>query len=417
MDRDGVLNREIVRDGRPFPPAAIEQLEILPEAQKACALLRAAGFLLIGVTNQPDIARGTQTIETVELMNRRVKQELCLDAIRFCPHDDSDHCACRKPSPGLLLEEARSHNINMKASFMVGDRWKDVAAGQQAGCCTIFIDHGYSEKGSSGHDFQAPDLLAAAYWILEQGDPMNKQSEWRTKIFADGADLAAMTRLAADPQIHGFTTNPSLMRKAGVNDYERFAREVLAIIPDRPISFEIFSDDLDEMEQQALQISKWGTNVYVKVPVTNTRGVSTSPIIRSLASKGVKQNITAMLTLSQIKSTLDALENAPPSFVSMFAGRIADTGVDPVPIMAAAVEMLKARPQVELIWASPREILNLVQANAIGCHIITLTPELLGKLHMFGKALDELSLETVQMFYRDAQAAGLKLNVPPAGPD
>jgi len=409
LDRDGVLNRAIVRGGRPFPPASVEELEILPEARRACAMLRGAGFLLIGVTNQPDIARGTQTLEAVERLNHQIEREFGLDALRFCPHDDHDHCSCRKPSPGLLLDEAHARGIDLAASFMVGDRWRDIEAGQRAGCRSIFIDRGYNELPSTGHDFAAPDLEAAAEWILSQGDPMNSQSEWKTKIFADGADLASMARLAADPQIKGFTTNPTLMRKAGVSDYERFACEVLTKIHDRPICFEVLSDDLGEMERQALRISSWGQNVYVKVPVTSTEGVSTVPIMRSLAEANVKLNITAILTLAQVESAATALENASSAFISIFAGRIADTGRDPVPLMAAAVEMLKGHPQLELLWASPREILNLVQANEVGCHIITLTPDLLAKLPLFGKSLEEFSLETVHMFYRDAQAAGLKL--------
>ena len=413
LDRDGVLNRAIVRDGRPFAPARVEDLEILPEARTACALLRAAGFLLIGVTNQPDIARGTQTIEAVEEIHRLLQRELGLDAIRFCPHDDTDRCSCRKPAPGLLLEEASLRNIDLSASYMVGDRWKDTEAGQRAGCRTIFINRGYREPRGSGCDFEAADLREAALWILERGTPMDRQTDWKTRIFADGADLPSMLRLASDPRICGFTTNPTLMRKVGVTDYERFAREVLAGIPDRPISFEVFADTLDDMERQGLRIAGWGGNVYVKVPVTNTAGLSTAPVIRSLASRGAKVNVTAVLTLDQVQDTIQALEGAPSAFISVFAGRIADTGRDPVPIMAAAVEMLKSRSNLELIWASPREILNLVQANAIGCHIITLTPDLLGKLPLFGKSLEEFSLETVQMFHRDAQAAGLKLDTLP----
>jgi transaldolase len=219
-----------------------------------------------------------------------------------------------------------------------------------------------------------------------------------------------MITLARDPRISGFTTNPTLMRQAGVRDYEAFAREVLRAIPDRPISFEVFSDDLEEMRQQALYISSWGDNVYVKVPVTNTKGEFTAPVLRSLACCGVKVNVTALMTLEQVKWVADSIEDGPSSFISVFAGRIADTGRDPVPLMAAAVEALRSYPRIELIWASPRELLNLVQADACGCHIITMTPDLLKKMATIGKDLDEFSLDTVKMFYDDARAAGFTLD-------
>jgi transaldolase len=234
----------------------------------------------------------------------------------------------------------------------------------------------------------------------------------RVKLFADGADLASMLRLAADPRIEGFTTNPTLMRKAGIRDYEAFAREALARISGRPVSFEVFSDDLDEMARQARYIASWGENVNVKIPVTNTRGESTTPILRALAEEGVKLNVTALMTLAQVEMVSEALAAAAPSFVSVFAGRIADTGRDPLPIMSAAVDRLKAFPHLELIWASPRELLNVFQADAAGCHVITATPDLLKKLDLVGKDLDEFSLDTVKMFHEDARAAGFSLELP-----
>jgi transaldolase len=244
---------------------------------------------------------------------------------------------------------------------------------------------------------------------------MNSQqmnAQHRVKIFADGADLATMRRLAADPLIQGFTTNPTLMRQAGVGDYETFARDVLASVSGRPVSFEVFADELDEMERQALAIAAWGPNVYVKIPVTNTRGVSTAPVLRSLAAHGVSVNVTALLTLAQVEAATEALARSRAACISVFAGRIADTGRDPVPVMAAAVECLRPYPQLELIWASPRELLNVMQASAVGCHIITVTPDLLKKLALVGKDLDQYSLETVKMFYEDGQKAGLSLQVP-----
>lgn len=238
---------------------------------------------------------------------------------------------------------------------------------------------------------------------------MKNLSDLKVKIFADGADKAGMLELYRNPLIRGFTTNPTLMRKAGVTDYRAFAREILAVIPDRPISFEVLSDEFDEMERQALEISSWGENVYVKIPITNTRGQWSGDLVRRLVRAGVKLNVTAILALDQVRDICPYLADASSAYVSVFAGRIADTGRDPVPLMAAAVELLRPYPNLELIWASPRELLNIFQADAIGCHIITVTHDILGKLHLVGKDLHEYSLETVRMFYNDAQNAGYDL--------
>jgi transaldolase len=231
----------------------------------------------------------------------------------------------------------------------------------------------------------------------------------RVKIFADGADLSGMTRLANEPFIKGFTTNPTLMRKAGVTNYETFARQVLEKITDRPVSFEVFSDEFDQMARQTRLISSWGANVYVKIPVTNTRGESAAALISQLSGEGLKLNITALMTVEQVRQVSGALRNGTPSIVSIFAGRIADTGCDPLPIMVEALQILKATPSAELLWASPREVLNVIQANQIGCHIITVTTDLLAKLKILGKDLNDYSLETVEMFYNDACAAGYSL--------
>jgi len=220
-----------------------------------------------------------------------------------------------------------------------------------------------------------------------------------------------MCALYRHPLIRGFTTNPTLMRKAGITDYENFARGVLAAIPDRPISFEVFSDDFEEMEQQALKIASWGHNVYVKIPVTNTHGEPSTPLIRRLSSKGVKLNITALMTLQQVSDVTEAMVGCPSGCISIFAGRIADTGRDPVPLMREAVEILRSCGNLELIWASPRELLNVFQADSIGCHIITATNEILNKLPLVGKDLNEYSLETVKMFRDDAVKAGFELNL------
>jgi transaldolase len=229
------------------------------------------------------------------------------------------------------------------------------------------------------------------------------------KIFADGADLPGMLDLYRKPYIKGFTTNPTLMRKSGITDYRAFAREVLAAIPDRPISFEVLSDDIKEMERQADAIAGWGQNVYVKVPVTNTRGESTCALVRALSHRGVKVNVTALLPLEQVRTVVDAVAGGAPACVSVFAGRLADTGIDPVPLMKQAVELLRAAPNAELIWASPRELLNIFHADQIGCHIITVTHDILQKLPLVGRDLHEYSLDTVKMFHRDAEQAGFTL--------
>ena len=231
----------------------------------------------------------------------------------------------------------------------------------------------------------------------------------RTRIFADGADTESLLALAALPYIQGFTTNPTLMRKAGVADYRGFARDVLDQITDRPISFEVFSDEPAEMRVQAIEIASWGPNVYVKIPVTTTRGEPMTDLVRDLSASGVQVNVTALMTEDQVETVSGALEGGAPSCVSVFAGRIADTGRDPLPIMSAALRTLAQVPTAELIWASPREVLNILQADAIGCHIITVTYDLLGKLRLLGKDLDEYSLETVRMFHDDAHRAGYSL--------
>lgn len=229
------------------------------------------------------------------------------------------------------------------------------------------------------------------------------------KVFADGADIPSIRKLAEDPLIAGFTTNPTLMRKAGVADYEQFARELVDCVTDRPISFEVFSDDFDEMRRQALKIASWSDNVFVKIPITNTEGVSSLALVRGLTRAGVKLNITALMAPQQVRAAAAALEGGTAAFVSVFAGRIADTGREPEPVMAEALEILRPLPDVRLIWASPREVLNIVQADRIGCHVITVTPDLLAKIELLGRDLSAFSLDTVRMFHRDAAGAGYVL--------
>ncbi len=231
-------------------------------------------------------------------------------------------------------------------------------------------------------------------------------SDLSIKIFADGADLDGIREMAGNPMIKGFTTNPTLMRKAGVADYKAFALDVLKIVPERPVSFEVFADEFDEMEAQALEIASWGDNVNVKIPVTNTQGISAAPLVGRLSGKGVKVNVTAVFTLDQVEEIIAVLDPSTPAILSVFAGRIADSGRDPIPHMEKAVGIARAKPEAEILWASPRELLNILQADAAGCHIITVTNDVLKKLGNIGKDLGEFSRETVQMFYDDASAAG-----------
>lgn len=231
----------------------------------------------------------------------------------------------------------------------------------------------------------------------------------QVKLFQDGADLGAMIEAKKRGVVSGFTTNPSLMRKAGVSDYKAFAQQAIAAIPDLPISFEVFSDDFETMEREAREIARWGGDTYVKIPITNSKGESSAPLIAKLSAEKFSLNVTAILTLDQVEVVAAAAQPDARTIVSVFAGRIADTGVDPIPLMSKSVAILKHLPRAELLWASPREVLNVVQAEECGCHIITATPDIVAKIVMLGKDLRQYSLETVKMFYEDARAAGFKL--------
>ena len=231
----------------------------------------------------------------------------------------------------------------------------------------------------------------------------------KVKLFQDGADLGSMIAARGRGLVSGYTTNPTLMRKAGITDYKQFALQVIAAIPDMPISFEVFSDDFETMEREAREIASWGGDTYVKIPITNTKGESAGPLISKLSKEGFSLNVTAMLTLDQVDTVAAAVSPSSRTIVSVFAGRVADTGVDPVPVMTEAVRRLRSLPKAELLWASPREVLNIAQAEACGCHIITATPDIIAKLPLTGKDLSQYSLETVKMFYDDARAAGYKL--------
>jgi transaldolase len=238
---------------------------------------------------------------------------------------------------------------------------------------------------------------------------MTSVEQLNIKLFSDGADIESILSMYKDPKIQGFTTNPTLMRKAGITDYEAFGRKVLAAVPDRPVSLEVFADDLSNMGIQARKIATWGPNVNVKIPVTNTSGEFTGPLLKTLSSEGVILNITAVMTVHQVKLIAECLDPETPAIISVFAGRIADTGVDPIPVMTDCLAALKHRPKAELLWASPRELLNVFQADEVGCHIITATPDILAKLKLAGKDLAEYSLDTVKMFFTDAKSAGYSI--------
>jgi len=238
---------------------------------------------------------------------------------------------------------------------------------------------------------------------------MKKVEELKVKIFADGAEKAGMLEMAEKSWVQGLTTNPTLMRKVGISDYKAFAKDILGLICEKPISFEVFSDEFTEMERQAMEIASWGDNVYVKVPITNTRREPIYPLIQKLVTRKVKLNVTALMTLEQVKHTVEVLNPAVPSYISVFAGRIADTGRDPLPLMVDSLKVMKTNPKAELIWASPRELLNIFQADEIGCHIITVTNDILKKLSLIGYDLSEYSLDTVKMFYKDGKAAGFEI--------
>lgn len=415
FDRDGVLNRAVVVEGKPYPPASVDVVEVPADVPTLVSRLKQFGLLAIGVTNQPDVARGTQSRQAADALNEHVARLVGLDALASCYHDNSEGCACRKPRPGMLLDAAARWGIDLDRSFLIGDRWRDVDAGRQAGVRTVFIDYSYREqRPDPPANATVQTLEDAVTWIVDEisreaaaGTP--SADSLRIKLFADGADRAGILEMYGNPRIKGFTTNPTLMRKAGIADYAAFARDILGAVPDRPISFEVFSDEFDEMERQAMAIASWGEHVYVKIPITNTRRDSSIPLIERLTHAGVKLNVTALMTLGQVRDVCTAVSGGAATVVSVFAGRIADTGRDPVPMMAAARELTRLAPNAELLWASPRELLNIFQADAVGCDIITATNDILKKLELVGKDLDQFSLETVEMFRNDAVKAGFAL--------
>lgn len=417
LDRDGVLVVPEIRNGRSYAPRSLAAFSIYPDAADSLARLKAAGYLLVVVTNQPDIGNGLVSANVVNEMHRLMAEALPIDHIEMCPHSQSEGCSCRKPKPGMLINAARLYGIDLAASIMVGDRFSDLEAGRAAGCRTIFMDPDHvGEVKSDAADFAVRSLTEAADAILNKvpdngGTAMSALNGLKVKIFADGADLDGILEMAKLPYIKGFTTNPTLMRKAGVTNYEAFARSLLEKITQHPISFEVFADDFPGMIAQARAIASWGKNVNVKVPVMNTRGEFTGPVLRTLAAEGVELNVTAIMTPEQVAAVAEVLDDNVPSIISVFAGRVADTGIDPVAHMRGCRDILAPNPKAELLWASPREVLNIFQADDIGCHIITCTNDMIAKLSLAGKDLLDYSRETVQMFHRDAAASSFSINL------
>jgi transaldolase len=422
LDRDGVLNRLVVHrsGGTPESPHTLEEVEILPGVPQAIKRLTDAGFFLAIATNQPAAAKGEVTPELLEAIHRKVVLGAesaggHIGSSHVCRHRAEDACTCRKPRPGLLVEAlSQAPSTSATATWMVGDRATDVVAGTALGFKTALLgvtlfpgDEEVLKKAGVAPLFQGRDLQHFVDHLLS--DPLSQPTS--IKLFSDGADLGSLLEMAKNPKIAGFTTNPTLMRKAGISDYVAFAQQVLEHIKDRPISFEVFADDFPSMARQARLIAAWAPNVYVKIPITNTQGESSVPLVKELSvGAGVQLNVTAICTLDQVRAVSQALVGGAPAVISVFAGRIADTGRDPVPHMRECRAIIDASgARAELLWASPRELLNIVQAEQAGAHIITVPPDMLKKLSLFGKDLGDYSLETVKMFHNDASAAGYSL--------
>src|SRR5687768_4465014 len=404
LDRDGVVNELVYYPSHREweSPRRVEDLRIRPGVTAALREANRLGWLVFLITNQPSYAKGKCPLESLEQVHDLVLKHLSRDDVVITGsfvcyhHPDSQipgfgRCVCRKPSPHFIREAAAKHDLDLARSWMAGDSGTDIEAGRNAGCRTALIEYEHSE-GRRGT--VRPDLVCADLAELVQKIESMPTPNLRIHLYSDGADVRDMVAARSAGLVKGFTTNPTLMRKSGISDYEPFAKDALKAVSRMPISFEVFADEFDEMERQAKLISTWGEGVFVKIPITNTRGESAVPLIRRLSKAGVKLNVTAILTLQQVREVVDALEANVPAIVSVFAGRIADTGRDPVPLMREARAIVDAKPKAQLLWASPRELLNIIQADECGCHIITVTPDILKKLAMVGKSLDELSLDT-----------------------
>lgn len=426
LDRDGVLNKMVIEPehGVADSPLHPSQVVLMAGVAEALARLTEAGYGLVVVSNQPAAAKGKTSRENLEAVHARVIAQACARGARIlgshvCWHRAEDDCSCRKPAVGLLQAALQAHPEHARAgAWMVGDGLTDVQAGRTLGLHTAFIGKMFCaackqlDDTVGPADHIAPHLPAFVDHLLgTAATPVGPlASALRVRVFADGADLVTLRRRAADPRIAGFTTNPSLARKAGVNGYERFAREALAVAEGRPLSIEVVADDADTIAAQARRIHGWGDNAYVKIPVTTSRGEPLWPLAGRLSQEGVKINLTALLPLWQVAQAAEVFRGGAPSIVSVLAGRVADAGIDPVGHMRAARAICRAAdPAIELLWASPREVYNVVQADHIGVDIITLTDDLLCKLHLLGGDLDAVSLDTVRGLKADADLGGLLL--------
>jgi transaldolase len=414
LDRDGVLNALVYYASHDEweSPRRPEDVVLLDGVADAIRRIHDLGYLVFVVSNQPSAAKGKVTRAELDAVHEELVRQLGDAPIAqffYCYHRAEDACDCRKPRPQVVLQAAREYDLDLRGSWFAGDQDGDIGCGRRAGTRTALLQYARSKpkRGAEHADLTFNDLTHFVRWLVQQDSSMSVNL--RIDLYADGANVGEMKAARESGIVKGFTTNPTLMRKSGINDYEAFAHEALAAVEGMPISFEVFADDFAEMERQARLIATWGDGVFVKIPVTNTKGESAVPLIRTLSSAGVKLNVTAILSLEQVRAVVDALDADTPAIVSVFAGRVADTGRDPVPLMTEALAIVKEKPKAQLLWASPRELLNIMQADACGCHIITVTPDLLKKLSGVGRSLEDVSLDTVKMFFNDASAAGFRL--------
>ncbi len=415
-------------------PLHPDQVDVPDDVPEAIKILTDLGYGLAVATNQPAAKQNKTTHENLLAVHEKVLRLAQshggkILSSHICFHRAEENCICRKPKT-KLLEDAIAANKDYSAAggWMIGDGVTDVMAGALLGLNTGFVGkekiefHKVFEEYGVFPTHWGKKLLNFANYIRlrmathKTGDhkvsTVQAPSIFKNKIkiYSDGADMASLLEMANNPNVHGITTNPTLMKKAGIAKYKEFCIEVLSKVKDKPISFEIFADDLVSMKSQALEISSWGKNVYVKIPVTNTEGVSTAPLVKELSHLGVRLNVTAILTIGQVYTVCEALKGGAPAVVSVFAGRVADTGRDPMPVMAAASELCRAAGEnIELLWASTREVFNVIQAEQAGCDIITVAPDMIKKMSMLNMDLLQLSIETVRMFKRDADQAGFQL--------
>ena len=420
-------------------PFNLDQIEIIDGVKFALEKIKEYGYKVIIVTNQPGAAKEKVSLETLNLVHNDIVGTLSgnkniIDESYICFHHPNgknpeltQRCNCRKPNVQHFNTAINKYDIDISRSFMVGDSKSDIVAGNSLGLKTILVGElkcdrcgmFQSKESLPTYHFRSLSEFADALPRLDTSHYRKSYYEGRTqmkkvedlaiKVFADGANIADFLALKSKPYIEGFTTNPTLISKANVKNYEEWAKDVLSIIEGMDISFEVVSDCIDEMKIQAKKLSSWGENVFVKIPITNTKGESTLELVKELSKEGVRLNITAVMTLKQTEDTFRVLDKNTRSIISIFAGRIADTGRDPVPLMKKAKSLIANSSNIELLWASPRELLNIYHAEECMVDIITVTPAILAKIDQINYDLDEFSLDTVKMFYNDAVKANLTI--------